>query len=267
MIDFDEKFHKFYEKWMSENSGKYTYDELEDGIAEVYETWQNSADAELGGLSPIEWVAQRTSNELVQLFLDRFNEGEPDSFIVEAVEEREECKNDLINILKADHSDEVKIHVANMMLEIGFIRPAADVFCDWLCDPDCASELRDIAVEALKECADDVKARIRENLPGADIETKTLMAEVLICAKKDDKTFDLLMELFKSGKNTALYAGYLGKYGDERAAAALYKALDDCNYLEFTEIRNAIEVLGGVVDDEYRDFSDDEYYKAIKNLK
>ena len=46
----------------------------------------------------------------------------------------------------------------------------------------------------------------------------------------------------------------------------MYPALDDCNYLEFIEIRNAIETMGGVVDDSYRDFSDDEYYKAIKHL-
>ena len=44
-------------------------------------------------------------------------------------------------------------------------------------------------------------------------------------------------------------------------------ALDDSNYLEFMEIRNAIEQLGGVVDDTYRDFTDDPYYKAIKHLK
>lgn len=124
-----------------------------------------------------------------------------------------------------------------------------------------------MAVEILSECADKVKDKLIAGINGADFDTKTLIAEVLIRASKDEKTFALLKELFESGKNTALFAGYLGKYGDERAAAMLYKALDKCNYLEFTEIRNAIEVLGGVVDDEYRDFTDDEYYKAIKNLK
>ena len=73
--------------------------------------------------------------------------------------------------------------------------------------------------------------------------------------------------MFKNGNNVPLYAGFIGKYGDERAMTYLYPALDNCNYVDFTEIRNAIEQLGGTVDDEYRDFSSDPYYKALKNLK
>ena len=77
----------------------------------------------------------------------------------------------------------------------------------------------------------------------------------------------ILKELFEKSKNIPYIAGLIGKYGDERCAEFLYPALDNCNYLEFIEIRSAIEALGGVVDDTYRDFTDDEYYKAIKNLK
>lgn len=127
--------------------------------------------------------------------------------------------------------------------------------------------MRDIAVEILKDYASDVYDKLMNGIEDDDVKTRTLVAEVVIYAEKNEKTYRLLKELFESGENTALYAGYLGKYGDERAAAMLYKALDSCNYLEFTEIRNAIEVLGGVVDENYRDFSDDEYYKAIKHLK
>ena len=44
----------------------------------------------------------------------------------------------------------------------------------------------------------------------------------------------------------------------------LYRALDTASYADYIEIRNAIESLGGVVDDQLRDFTDDEEYKAIK---
>lgn len=103
-------------------------------------------------------------------------------------------------------------------------------------------------------------------IDGADLTRKTLIAEILVNAPKDERTYKLLTELFLNGGNVPLYAGYLGKYGDERAAAMLYRALDDCNYLEYLEIKNAIERMGGIVDDD-RDFSDDEYYKAIKHIK
>ena len=44
----------------------------------------------------------------------------------------------------------------------------------------------------------------------------------------------------------------------------LYRALDNCNYAEYIEIKNAIERLGGIVDDA-RDFSDDPTYILIKS--
>ena len=94
-----------------------------------------------------------------------------------------------------------------------------------------------------------------------------LIAEILVGAEKDERTYALLEDLFKNGNNVSLYAGFIGKYGDERAMEYLYKALDDCNYADFIEIRSAIEDLGGTVDDEFRDFSSDPYYKALKNIK
>lgn len=267
MIDFDTKFHDFYEKWIKDNQGKYTYDEMESKVGEVYDLWKNAQDSELG-CSISQYLAGLTDDEVTKMFVSSFEEGlEPSSALIDEVENREACIEDIKRLLRAEIDDNIKMHISNILLEIGRAGECKDIFVEWLLDTDCSEELRDVAVEILKDYADDVYDKLMEHIDDADIDTQTLVAEVVVYAEKNDKTFDLLEKLFKSGANTALYAGYLGKYGDERAAAMLYKALDTCNYLEFTEIRNAIEVLGGVVDEEYRDFSDDEYYKAIKHLK
>lgn len=266
-IDFDEKFHKYYEKWLNENKGKFTADELEDKVPEVYGQWLHAFDEQLGA-SVCDYLSGKSDGELIDMFIDSFEgDGDPSGALLDEIEGREACSEMLVSILEGNYSDEIKMHAANMLLEAGKAELATGIFTEWVLDPSAAPELRDVAVEVLAEYADKVKNELIVGIDGADFDTKTLIAEVLIRAQKDEKTFALLTELFESGKNTALFAGYLGKYGDERAAATLYKALDKCNYLEFTEIRNAIEVLGGVVDDEYRDFTDDEYYKAIKNLK
>lgn len=61
-----------------------------------------------------------------------------------------------------------------------------------------------------------------------------------------------------------MHASYLAAYGDDRALPVLldYIDRDDVNYLEFQELKYAIEALGG----EYtrpRDFSDDAYFIEI----
>lgn len=267
MINFDEKFHNYYEKWLKANKGKFTADQLEDKVPEVYEHWLGSFDEELGK-SAAEYLHSLSDEQIAEEFIDSFvDDGDPSGALIDEFEQREACCDKLIEILRGDYSDEIKMHAANMLAETGKAENALDVFVEWILSPCVSASLRDVAVEIASEYADKAKGALINGIENADFDTKTLIAEVLVRAGKDEKTFCLLTELFKSGKNTALFAGYLGKYGDERAAAMLYKALDDCNYLEFTEIRNAIEVLGGVVDDEYRDFTDDEYYKAIKNLK
>ena len=63
----------------------------------------------------------------------------------------------------------------------------------------------------------------------------------------------------------SLYASLLGKLGDERALDALNRALDreEINYLDYIEIRDAIEALGGECAHE-RDFNGDPYYETLK---
>lgn len=267
MIDFDVKFHNYYEKWIKENTGRLSYDEMEDRVPQVYEEWLNTYDEEIGS-SPCVYLKNLSRDELMSDFISSFEDGkEPASALLDEIENREDCLSELKTVLSSDVDAVIKIHAANMLLETGHAGDCLDVFTRWVISPVCDADLRDVAVEILKDYASLVYDELINAVPNADNDTKTLIAEIIICAPENDKTYNLLEELFKSGSNTALYAGYLAKYGDVRAASMLYKALDNCNYLEFTEIRNAIEILGGVVDDDYRDFSDDEYYKAIKHLK
>ncbi len=267
MIDFDAKFQAYYEAWLKENAGKFTYDELESKVAEIYEEWIETADSDLDGKSPAQWIDGMSEAELFNIFLESFDSSVPSEIVTDRISALPDCKGKLENVLLGDYKDEVKIFVANMLIEVGCDEKCLNIFAEWLCDDGYSAELREVAVEVLVEYADKIKEKIFAAIDGADLDRKTLFAEILINTEKDDRTFGLLEDLFRNGNNRALYAGYIGKYGDERFAGMLYKALDDCNYLEFTEIRNAIEMLGGVVDDDYRDFSDDEYYKAIKNLR
>jgi hypothetical protein len=73
--------------------------------------------------------------------------------------------------------------------------------------------------------------------------------------------------MFKSSGDKALYASYLGKYGNPDAVKTLKGALDwiNINYLDYIEIRNAIEELGGEVA-HLRNFEGDKYFESMKGL-
>ena len=178
---------------------------------------------------------------------------------MENIEKRE--PRELLEKLLFDDDGNVVYCAAELLQNIG--NPPLELFVELLDTED--DELFELLVSALKEDPDCVREALL-NKAEVSGKTKTAVAEILACGGKDERVFTLLTELFASGDNVPLYAGYLARYGDERAAAQLYRALDTAGYADYIEIRNAIESLGGVVD-EYRDFSSDPEYIALKEKK
>ena len=73
--------------------------------------------------------------------------------------------------------------------------------------------------------------------------------------------------MLQRAEDVPTYAGLLGRYGDPAAIDILksFASEVDINYVEFVEIRNAVEELGGEMTEE-KDFSDDPYYKYINHI-
>ena len=81
----------------------------------------------------------------------------------------------------------------------------------------------------------------------------------------DGQVCRLSMGLFRENpERRALFAGYLGKLGDERALEPLMQAAQDDRgrYLDYIELRNAIEAISGQEVPE-RDFSGDALYDYL----
>ena len=84
----------------------------------------------------------------------------------------------------------------------------------------------------------------------------------------DDRIYDLLVERFAMREEKrALFASYLAKLGDDRAIPMLKEAAQspDINYLDYVEVVNAIEELGGERPPE-REFSGDPYYESLRRV-
>ncbi len=269
VIDFDKMFEDYAAEWFKEREGEFESEQdVEAVMPDVYEAWASSPSRKLGGIAPRAFFdAIEKPDELVKILIGTSEDGcNPCSLLLDKISETPSCAPLLKEIIeRKDASAKLKLLCVTMLEETGSDYPV-DAYIDIVADESADEDLREGVVEILKSHANDVKERLYKLLDGASDGLKTVVAEILSCADKDERTFNLLTELFAGGDNIPLYAQYLGAYGDERAAAQLYRALDECDYAEYIEIKNAIERLGGVVDD-YRDFSDDPTYIAIKGRK
>ena len=262
-MDFDKLFEEYAMAWFEGHKDEFeTPEDMEAGLPALYEAWADAPAAALGGVSPRGYFAAITDPDaLVKLLHDT---DEPSALLTDRIAATPGVEKPLVELIKSDCGCRLKMTAMNLLNDRG-VYPF-DIYAGWIRDGSEEADVTDLAVELMAERADLAADLLFPLIDGADLTRKTLIAEILVNAPKDERTYRLLTELFVNGGNVPLYAGYLGKYGDERAAAMLYRALDDCNYLEYLEIKNAIERMGGVVDDD-RDFSDDEYYKAIKHIK
>lgn len=109
---------------------------------------------------------------------------------------------------------------------------------------------------------------ILATLSGAGQTGRDIFADVLSNYPGDERIYELMIERFVTrDERRALFASYLAKLGDERAIPMLKEAAQspDINYLDYVEVVNAIEALGGERPPE-REFSGDPYYESLRQV-
>ncbi|MCH5163643.1 MAG: hypothetical protein J1F36_01355 [Clostridiales bacterium] len=248
MYDFDRLFTKYIR-----GKGHVHEDELD----EVYLEWLNKYSEDLGA-APIEVLNNMSDSELIAELKEECFTGAPSLTIMENVEKRAPVQL-LIPLLYED--DVTLVYCAAEILR-NLDKAPLDIFADMLIRTD-DSDLFELIISALKFDPDSVRDRLLEIAENSDMRIKTVVAEILSEGSRDERVYKLLTELFASGDNLPLYSSYFVRYGDERAVGILYRALDSAAYADYIEIRNAIEALGGIVD-ENKDFSSDPDYIYIK---
>ena len=264
MMDFNEDFEKYLIAWYTSRGQIFAPDDAEELVADVYAEWADLPKKELGGISPRAYFqAVTTPENLTELFLEVTSlNKKPCPLLLDRMTEVKECEISLLQILQGDYLPFAKITAVSFLNEAGY-EPPLELYARMVGSPESSSALVDLCVEVLCENAEAAAPFLFPLLNNAEEPQKACMAEILICAAHDERTYALLQDLFENGSNVPLYAWYLGKYGDERAATGLYKKLDTCNYAEYLEVKNAIERMGGCVEDT-RDFSNDADYQRIK---
>lgn len=267
MIDFDKLFESYVLDWYKTHNDEFdSIEQMENALPEIYDEWAETPCEALGKLEPRKFFNNiNEASELIDILIGT-SEGEsnPCSLLLDKIGEVKECAPYLVDIIKENKNTKLTMLCMNLLEEMQVQQPF-DTYVSWLDDTNIDEGLRELAIERMSDYADFVAPKLFELLKTADTQLKTYIADILVNATQNESTYDLLVELFVIGENIPLYAGYLGKFGDERALPILRRAVDSANYLEYLELNNAIERLGGEIKED-KDFSEDIYYKAIKNI-
>ncbi|NLG25791.1 MAG: hypothetical protein GX558_10575 [Clostridiales bacterium] len=272
LIDFDGQFRQYMERWMADNRGKYkNAARMEEAIPEVYLRWLNAPADWLGGATPGGYFARYDDPlELVE-GLRAYVDGKvsvPDGLMERIAELGEPAVAHLMAAAADEAADGgLRVTALNLLREIGTAAPMA--MCLSIVEQMApGDEVADVAVEALTDMGRAVVAPILERFEGAGIAAREAFLDILCNFPGDERIYTYAVQAFERGDNRALYASYLGKLGDDRAIEPLTQSLSlpELAYLDYIEIVNAIEALGGEVS-EAREFAGDPQYESLKDMR
>lgn len=266
MVDIDGLFENYFRKFVTANAGKFTEDQLESKVGEIYSQFGKTKLKELGGKTPCEYYGEMSDVAIAEELKNEVESGVPVSdFLCEEIEKREGVFDELLKFVDDTGSDELATYAVNFLRYGKKVVDACPSFLELLVGGKCGDSLAETLTEVLCEHADTVAKRIVEVFDGAEAVQSYLVEILSNVSEGFDEVYEILVEQFSSHpKEIALYASYLSKYGDDRAVGVMNDAIKrgGLGYVDYKELKMAIEALGGEVV-ENRDYTADEVYKKL----
>lgn len=258
IYDFDGMFDEKLSEYIKKHAGEYKEKEWEDIVPKMYARFGDTTIKSLNK-SPNQFYAEMDDKTLVAQLRSHIKNGVPVSvFLCNAIEARD--MDELLIPLLSGTGDEIS-YALNL---IGVSKAALPEYMRLLTTSE-DEDVINTCVDNIKELADEVKEEALTFY--ARGVRKQYMQEILSrCVIRDERIFKILVDEFRvSAENLPMQASYLAAYGDERALPYLLDKIDEegISFIEYQELKYAIESLGGSYDKE-RDFSSDPYYQVVK---
>ncbi len=270
MLDFDAYFTDALNRWMEQNQKRFkTPEAMEDAATDLYLQWLQTPADWLGGLAPGAYYSQfDDAAALLALLVQHIREGVPvPDPLLERIAELAEEAPILALVTDSAAPDEARMHAIDLLRQLESSAPMVD-YLRWQVERNQPEELLDNALESLREMGQAVQRPAKVAFSAADDVGKEALLDVLSDFTGDEDVLTFAIRQFTAQpQKHALYAGYLGKLMDDRALEPLLEAAEgeDVTYIDFIEIRNAIERLGGEAP--VRDFTEDPTYQAVQRLQ
>ena len=272
-INFDRAFERYMAEWMKENSEKYKddMDVIEDMMPDVYLEFLKKPADFLDGVAPQDYFEQfDNADMLVNWLCDYIAQGVavPDLLLERVTALGDPAEKSLLALIARDDLPaETQMTAISLLREMESKAPMQR-YIDFIASLEEPSDKGDLCAEALMSMGESVVEPILAALSGAGQTGRDIFADVLSNYPGDERIYELMIERFVTrDERRALFASYLAKLGDERAIPMLKEAAQspDINYLDYVEVVNAIEALGGERPPE-REFAGDPYYESLKQV-
>ena len=271
-INFDDRFADFASQWMKDHGKEYrNYDAMEADMPRVYMTFLNTPARWLDGVTPGAYFTQfEDAKDLVDWLCEYCEKGVPvpDLLLEQIQAVGKPCEKRLVALLKSeDAPEEARMTAVGLLRDMGSTQPKM-LYISWQLNRQEADDLADNALDSLREMGSAVVQPLLEALPKANAAGQEALLDVLANYPGNEQVFQLALRLFRENPSRrALFASYLGKLGDDRALPELLRVAGDdrTGYVDFIEVRNAIEMLGGIAPE--RDFDDDPDYQALHGVE
>ena len=258
LYDFDGMFDEKLSAYVAKNAGKYRENEWEDVIPKMYARFGDTPIKSLGK-SPNQFYAEMDDETLVAQLRAHLKQNVAVSeFLCKAIEKRNAPA--LLIPLLSGTEDEV-FYALNLL---GACKEALSEYMRLLTTSD-SEDIKNTCVDCVKEFADEVKEQALDYY-ARGIEKEYMLEILSRTVIHDEKVFEILIKEFRAdADNIPMHASFLASYGDERALPYLLDKIDEegITYIEYKELKYAIESLGGSYEKE-KDFSNDPYYQVIK---
>lgn len=268
IIDFDGKFFEYARKWMAKHTGL-SEQQVEDSYNAIMEEWINRPAEWLDGKTPASYFEQfEAGDELIALLKGYFDQdiNLPEPLYSRIVKMGERIAPKLCEILKDEAAKESLRAECMAMLRDIDTRCADDDLIELVCNAEESNELSDLAADVLSGRDAGIASLLLDRYEAAPAYAQMLILDICVNFPGDDRILEyLLYKLRNEPEQRALYASCIGKLGDPRALDDIRRMLNlsDLRYLDYIELRDALEVLGGEIDEE-RSFYGDPDFEALR---
>lgn len=270
IIDFDLKFFEYARKWVAKHP-KLTEQQVEDSYNIIMGEWINKEADWLDGRTPANYFDQfESAEELIGLLKGYFEKGVnlPEPLYTRIVDAGAAVVPELMDILRNESAGEaLRAESMGILRDIG-AEDADDYLIDLVCTAEEGNELSDFAADILSGRGMDVVSELLDRYETAPAYAQMLILDICVNFPGDERILNHLLHKLKTEpEHRVLYASCLGKLGDPRAIEDMQAMLDsfDLGYIDYIELRDAVEALGGDAGEE-RSFYGDPDFEALRQL-
>ena len=272
-IDFDRRFSVFLNNWLEKNRHIYkgNMDKVEELVPEIYEEFLNTPLEEDAAVIPLSYFSRYDDAAFLIGWMQAYRKAGisiPDMLMERIVELGEPAEKELYRLVCAEEaSEEMRMTAASLLQELDSTLPLT-FYADAVAAAQTDSGLIELFTESLIHMGKEATIAARDRYNQATETGKMAFLDILSRAVEKGDTYELIVEQLKAGnERIGLLVSYLARLNEERALPLLYNLCKkpDIGYLDYIEVVNAIDTLGGEAPAE-REFSGDPAYESLRQL-